>query len=1050
MSQFQQINTNSQTKPLTGSQIVQQNEVFNFLKDRKNFNFDENDYHGIPRDDCYLQIEQVYDENNEDLNKIDLVNKFFTKFLIKLDQEELSDLLNQNLILFIYHQIKKTTKQINSVNFEKPESNLTNYVNFLELTLDHLITISSSNTLIKYHLFDKFYEVTLKISCVLFEYLKHASLTEISFSQATPSQSMQNLNPSQMELFKKLNSLIIKFSSIIENKTHGLNETQNSHGIARVCYYFTKLASNYLRDAKNLVSLWRVISKLIKNKYFIDFTDLSTVILSVKDTNFDDKKLTAKDIFLKLFEILYESLYSHLKIARVNFGKLGNNDLSNNQQQANTIGSQLRLGNNLAQDTIKIIRFCSFLFKIFKSIFTGNDTLINETFYYITNINAVINCLLLNDYPVTVDNLLEDNVCKNKEFQQIKFEFIKEISINFEQFIQNLTLNLNYLNYLSNLKLENFFSKISIVSSEINIDSFYDKFDYFEEIVLFFSVFLNKIHNFTEIDNMKLIQCIDLILNMVNFCSSAIGLPVYLVLYNQNDFTKFNELNSYEGNFVYLEFYDYLLVNLNNAVRKIAFNCNIEHLIYSLVNNLILTDNENFTIKLKLSNDLLSSYLKSIQTTSKFLKIIQFMFDTYEDLIYNNQSINLKYYEIFLVDIIETLNSRYLQIIEDYLRDKKYFNSYSLGLNTFTKYNDIFIINSFSKLNEFYKEFTQFIDNNKRVLNFEKKLSMFISNKNGFELIDIVLNSIQSSNGLFKTNLQLINSRDQLFKKVNDFFKIDFINNLSTISDSKVDLKTLFKFLSDSIFLWSKISQTIDEINDLMFILNMVNRYCAYNSSIEIDNDFELVLVNFKIQTSYLLKSLSVREVKDSTVLKKIVEVFCVLLEDSNVIVKSFALQCLNTFLESSQTNNKILSEIVRHHTRVKDCVGNYLRQIPISAERSDDQILSSRNEEQIERFKKYFDSKIEANDEKLSEEENDDDNLMDETMNAILCAMDTSASQNPDNSDTLKTRVDTENLLIKIEKDLGKTIEIYCTEHKPNWLRDKLSSIARLINESI
>ena len=176
--------------------------------------------------------------------------------------------------------------------------------------------------------------------------------------------------------------------------------------------------------------------------------------------------------------------------------------------------------------------------------------------------------------------------------------------------------------------------------------------------------------------------------------------------------------------------------------------------------------------------------------------------------------------------------------------------------------------------------------------------------------------------------------------KIVEFFKLNITEKFLDLSDTikmNENLQVFFKFIYNSIFIWSKLKTSIgvaeemEADQDTLYILTFLNKIISYENA-------GLVRLNFKFQTAALLSSFSVKEIKQAMFCKKIVETFCTLLNDSNLMVLNFTLESLNEFLQSSQTNNKILSEIVRSSgvgQSVKEHIGNYLSQIAFDCSKS-------------------------------------------------------------------------------------------------------------------
>lgn len=150
-------------------------------------------------------------------------------------------------------------------------------------------------------------------------------------------------------------------------------------------------------------------------------------------------------------------------------------------------------------------------------------------------------------------------------------------------------------------------------------------------------------------------------------------------------------------------------------------------------------------------------------------------------------------------------------------------------------------------------------------------------------------------------------------------------------------LHVLFELYFKSIAVWASLKSARKDLDtsdpaDTLAVLSFLGKL------VQSEFGSHVVALNFKLLTGYVLRTLSVVEIKTASLTKQIVESFCLLLADDNLVVVNNTLECLNEFLESSQTNNMRLSEIVRSTAitqSVKENIAQYLSQEAFSCGKS-------------------------------------------------------------------------------------------------------------------
>ena len=468
-------------------------------------------------------------------------------------------------------------------------------------------------------------------------------------------------------------------------------------------------------------------------------------------------------------------------------------------------------------------------------------------------------------------------------------------------------------------------------------------------------------------------------------------------------------------------------------------------------------------MKVSLSFDLLlfcSKYVIANKSVNE-LKFVQSFFEMYEFFCkFRVGTFVLSYYESFLVSLIENVTC--LKGLEDYFGTNKYYNSFTLCSNQIadrlknsSSLNDISFTNSLQKLDSFYADLLQFLADNAKAKTqssqvLMKKLVAHIECKCGLELAKLAANQLmEEPNRRLVQHSQLMQS---ICKRIIQLLKLDFVDKylqlLEITKNNNDNLCGLLKFIYSTVFIWSKLinKEDIEQdafIADLDFMFSFLTKCPADRMLIQV--------LNFKIQTAYLLSLLAVKEIKEASLCKRIVEMFCGLLNDSNAMVKTFTLECLNEFLQSSPTNNKLLSEIVRSsliNAKVKEELGEYLSQSVSESSRTYEEVLKLRYEALINKNLncQIKDDRIDVNQGEFVEVESEKE-LMDETLDAILCAMDTTLNPSNDLSQSSQasnklTRKKEQQLLELIEKDLDSVVD-KCAEDKHSaWFNERVLAL--------
>jgi hypothetical protein len=206
------------------------------------------------------------------------------------------------------------------------------------------------------------------------------------------------------------------------------------------------------------------------------------------------------------------------------------------------------------------------------------------------------------------------------------------------------------------------------------------------------------------------------------------------------------------------------------------------------------------------------------------------------------------------------------------------------------------------------------------------------------------------------------------------------------------------------------------------------------------------------------LSSLASKELKDKEITSKLIELFIILLNDSNCCVKYFTFQCLNEFL-LRDTNNKIIIDLLKQsNSELKAVIGNFIQKLPFNANQNDADLLAERA--QLEYNKRM--NKLKSNDEQNQFGYEQTSATLDETMCVLMSGMDTTISVQSQklNSDFNELNEDEENALLsqseaqcafdKIDSHLNNLFTLYKQQAKPVWMKSKFRAILDTISNSI
>lgn len=315
------------------------------------------------------------------------------------------------------------------------------------------------------------------------------------------------------------------------------------------------------------------------------------------------------------------------------------------------------------------------------------------------------------------------------------------------------------------------------------------------------------------------------------------------------------------------------------------------------------------------------------------------------------------------------------------------------------------------------------------------------------------LNEIDNLNKYFET----FNNYKTEINRSNDS-KIVLTKQYSSNLDN---FKRIYQFICDSINAFSTMTlktnlNSTELSSDLNFVLAFLIKHCSlkYETKIgQFNSEYEATFLNLKFQASEFLRLMSRKDLNDSNVCSKVLELFTILLSDSNTILKYFSLECLDEYSKDNATNNnKIICQLSRSKNQmVGDKIKNYLMDVLIEPNFNEIVHYQDKTAQLVQKLRQIY--KQTSGEKVNSDQDFDDGQDLDETMNAIMCAMDTTISNNTKNenfADEMEdesTKTKSEDLIEKIESDLEKLIQLYENGLLPDWLKQRLVNLSEKIS---
>ena len=314
----------------------------------------------------------------------------------------------------------------------------------------------------------------------------------------------------------------------------------------------------------------------------------------------------------------------HIKMTLKSQSSLNGESLPSQSFNSQSISSQIRFTNNVVQDTIKVIKLSSFLFKILSTflrlhlsdLLTDDDD--NNASQSLTSILVQISSICLEEaLPISLDSE-EINTASfetiSKRFNAIKLDFIKEYAPNFEQLLQCV------------LNEPRFIDSLNQIDRVLQEDE--ESFNH-SSILLFFAICLNKHEAEFE-------KSMEEIIRLLILSQEQIYSPIYSTYskkLTQDPQLDFNRLVA-DSDTRAVEFYDLLLL----IVAKFTLQSGLSaSKVYYLVANI----NSQEPVRSQLAYDITLYLLRHYASTSNFpnfLHLVKFISVVYE----STNSVGLK------------------------------------------------------------------------------------------------------------------------------------------------------------------------------------------------------------------------------------------------------------------------------------------------------------------------------------------------------------------------------------------------------------------------
>jgi hypothetical protein len=245
-----------------------------------------------------------------------------------------------------------------------------------------------------------------------------------------------------------------------------------------LCSQLINLLNEFVTDYRTSIFLWKALSKLtLRTQLFVDIDQHTVAFNNDKDPASSVSHLA---LFNSFFLTLHDNLYLSLQAVRVTFTAPVTH-----------------------QDTIKRIKFTSFLFKIFqKFVLLHQEVWLSnqQSQFLITNVFGLISSLLFfsDIRPEVSSHLISPCEPANKELNALREFFVKEFTTPFDALVTSFGGSFKFHLYLANFDI---FSDINPATTTVQrhvanpaVEVFYEKPEHMEDTLVFVLLFLAKFY----------------------------------------------------------------------------------------------------------------------------------------------------------------------------------------------------------------------------------------------------------------------------------------------------------------------------------------------------------------------------------------------------------------------------------------------------------------------------------------------------------------------------------------------------------------------------
>jgi hypothetical protein len=448
---------------------------------------------------------------------------------------------------------------------------------------------------------------------------------------------------------------------------------------------------------------------------------------------------------------------------------------------------------------------------------------------------------------------------------------------------------------------------------------------------------------------------------------------------------------------------------------------------------------------------------------------------------------------------LSSVSSMALSKIRNNLIEKRSYICLSLFIpinaspsSSFKEQDDTIITNTFMNCTEMLVDFVQLLMSSKQQSNEQiwlKKIIQFIENRN-FEQLTMISDNLLSYNSINNYQSIILKLSQQIvtvlkLKEMESLVKLSqYLTNTTTndtsnnrIFKQKVfllfsNLRAIHQCLCELVNLWSKIYELFPSAssnNEQNSPLNVL-QFCeasilSFDSNLKtnelLEPHLKCLSTNIKLQTVLLLKSLIKKSIVINGINDLVCKLFSLLIGDvNNCIVVDCAYQVL-VCKDIDPSNGTLLTKIMRGKSQqVKDMFAIYCRQ---QHDNEEDEtlmieLLKRRHRliiERIERFKS-----LDLITQNVPSQTNDNQSFsLDDTLNVISTAMDTTISMTDSQTVNLNQLNKMNSFVDVIEKNLNLLFDVSDQQQQqqhvlsvkiPETIRQRLENITQIILEKI